>query len=163
MSVNLEMKIDFNASETFSASSELAEERAWDHELNFVRKLKGNSVVPVQKVWSDQFNLSSGTYSIDLTGLTDVKGDSLDFTGLKVQLIAVKCPGTNTDTVTVDVGSSNGYEFGGESTSEITLTAGGVMVYFSPDKLDDVSTTAKTIDLSSSDQDATVKMLIVAG
>ncbi len=163
MSVNLEMKIALTAKEKFSSSSELVTVREWDHRLNFSKALTGSSSVPVTKAYSDRFSLSSGSATLDLTSLTDAKGDALDLTGLKVQLIAVQCASGNTDAVTVDVGTSNGYEFGGDSTSEMSVQQGGTLVFYAPETLDDVGASDKTIDFSSSDEDASVDVLIVAG
>ncbi len=162
MSVNLKIGIDINAHEKFASFTELTTIREWDHEFSFTRYLDGDSSAAVEKAWSNRFNLSSGTYTLDLTDLLDAIGDSLDLTDRKVQFIAIQCPSTNAYPVKVDVGT-DGYNFGGSADSEISVQSGGLFGFYWPNTTAAVGASDKNIVFTSDDDDAEVNVIIAAG
>ncbi len=126
--------------------------------------LTASSAVPATKAWSDQVQLSSGTLTLDLTALS--RGSVLsavDFSGLKVQIIKLKAPTTNTADITVDVGAANGYELFLGASSQLDLGPGDSVLFKRTDNLADVAAGDKDIDLSSSDVDALLDIILVAG
>lgn len=127
------------------------------------KQLTPTSTPAVSKAFSDSVQLTAGAASLDLAALAGPLSTAIDMTGLKVQAILVLADAANTDVVTVDVGATNGYNIFGTAGSELALAAGGFALFYSPEGLPDVGAAAKTIDLSSPDTDAIVKVIIVAG
>ena len=128
--------------------------------------LDSGSTPPITQVWSDEFTLSAGAATLDLTALARDAQANLDLTGLKIQAYFFATPSTNTDTVTIVDGATNGYNIFGDASGQITIGASGqkgFAMFYAPETLQDVGASDKTIDLSSSDTDATVKVLLVAG
>lgn len=126
--------------------------------------LSTSTTPAVSKVWGDTLVLSSGSVTFDLTALDQGNLPNLDFTGLKVQFVKIASPATNTADLNFDVGVTNGYRlFGDTAAGEIVLGIGGVCLFYNPEALPDVGATAKTIDVTSTDDDATFEILLVAG
>lgn len=122
------------------------------------------SSVPATQVASvEDADLSAGAATIDLTALTNGFGDALDGTGLKVQLFYFVSASDNTDTITIVDGATNGYNIFGDAAGQITVPVGGKVLLEFDDALDDIAAGDATIDLSSSDLDATYSFVIVMG
>ena len=136
---------------------------------NHTATLSSGTTVPVTKSSVFTPQLSGGALTIDLTALTDPGGAALDATGLKLQWLMfsngvvtsnVLDAGSNSP-VTLTNGASNGYDlFGGNNS--LTWPAGAGYGLFFNDKLDDVGSTDKTIDLSGTGSDA-FEMTMVFG
>jgi len=111
--------------------------------------------------------LSSGTATIDLTALTRGNGGAtaVNMSGLKVQIFKFENVSTNTAAITITDGASNGYNIFGDASGQVTLGIGCVLQVVCPtaEYLPDVAAGAKDIDLSSSDQDATINVMLAAG
>lgn len=106
---------------------------------------------PVTKTYSDDVPLVAGTYTIDLQALPGPASTTIDFTGLKIQLIKITTPSTNTDDVTFDVGVSNGYNLFGASNvtdESIAVPPGTEHVIKYNDSLQDVDATHSEIDVT---------------
>lgn len=107
------------------------------------------TTVPVTKAFKDQVALTAGAVTLDLNvlvrdNLPDVSGD-----GLKVQVIIIHNPNTNTGTMTFVPGGTNGYNIFGAATASVPVSIGGTVVLFGNDKWDDINTsTNKTIDVT---------------
>ena len=82
--------------------------------------------------------------------------------GLKLQVTYFKNLDTNSGDLKIDVGATNGYNFGA-ATSEISLKRGGELMLFQNERAPNVSGTAKTIDLSSADADLSHQIILLAG
>lgn len=120
---------------------------------------------PVTAEWSGTVTLSAGAATLDCTALPDpVTGGSntRNFSGLKIQVLRIKPRSTNTAAVVIGSGASNGLNVFGNS-GTITLTAGADVFLRNPEGTPDVGSSAKTIDLSSSDEDAIVDIQLAAG
>lgn len=127
--------------------------------------LSSATPVVVSKAWSSRVQLSAGALSLDLTALTRTNLPNVDFTGLKVKAMKIVPVAANTAAVTLTVGGTNGYQaFGAIADGKISLAAGsGAEFIFGNAELPAVDASAKTIDLSSSDVDALVDIIIAAG
>lgn len=106
---------------------------------------------------------ANGSRTIDLSSLTDLAGSALDLTGLKVQLILISSNSANTAGIAFTDGATNGYNIWGDSSGSVTVQKGGVQYFYGADNLDDVGSSDKTIDVTSTDVDATYQIMIVAG
>ena len=84
-------------------------------------------------------------------------------TGLKVQVFFFIANANNTANISIQDGATNGYDIFGDSGSYVSVPPGGWVLYYGADGLDDVGSSDKTIDLASSDADASYQVQIVAG
>ena len=134
-----------------------------EHDFAISGTLNGTSTPPATKAFSDEGQLSGGTKTIDLTALVGALAASVDFTGLKVQLVKIRADSANTSTITVKDGATNGYNLFGDASGQITLGAKDAALLFFNDSLPDVAAGAKDIDITSSDVDAKYDIIIVAG
>lgn len=167
MAVSAKFIQELGVTETLSLGLDLVTNPSVFHGIGTDGRVSGtltaSSVVPGTKVYSDTITLSAGAYTIDLTTLGGPLSTSVTLSGLKPQLWMIQAASTNTDVLEFDVGGTNGYNWGGDATSHIALTAGASVLFYWPDNLADVGASAKTIDVSSADVDAIFKIVIVAG
>ena len=127
--------------------------------------LNATSTPPVSNIAGGTRVLVASADAIDLTAVEDHSGAEQDFTGLKLQAVWIKADADNeaASTVTFEPGSSNGYDLFGAS-GQITLGPGDECMFVFQDSLEDVSGTAKAIDVSSSgDATAAYSITLVAG
>lgn len=127
--------------------------------------LNSSSAAPVTKVYSDEITLTAGAATIDLTSLTGFAATSASWSGLKVQAIILSTNANNTAAVTFSEGASNGYEALGNGWT-ITIGASGksgTAMFYLNEGAPDVGSSAKTIDVASSDTDAKFRIVAVAG
>ena len=132
--------------------------------------LSATTAPPVSGVWGDDITIGGGgTGTLDLsalTGATIATGAAMpdaDFTGKKLQIIAIECPVTNTAAVSFDVGAAQGYEFMGSATDFVTIGPGCSFMMSFNDNLADISASLKSIDVTSTDIDAWFNITLVAG
>lgn len=131
--------------------------------------LDSGSTPAITQVWSDSFTLSSGTATIDLTALSRTAQSDLNLStgSLKIQAFILAVPSTNTGSVTITDGATNGYNLFGDASGQITIGASGqagLAMFYLPEQLPEVANgSADTIDFSSGDADATVEIVLVAG
>lgn len=124
--------------------------------------LDASSAVPATKAWTDERTLAAGADTIDLTALEGGDLPDISFSGLKVQLVKIKADATNTAAVSFATGASNGYAIFGTS-GVVALSAGACCLFYMADKLGDVGSGAKTVDVTSADADAKYQIELVAG
>lgn len=164
MAVSAKYRFKLDVSETLAMGLDLAANPTVTHKITHQENtINATSTVPATKAYSDTASLSAGTATLDLTNLAGPISSTVDFTGLKVQIVKVSCPATNTAAVVVDVGATNGYNLFGDANGQITVHPGGIAMVYQPNLLPDVAAGAKTIDLTSSDVDATYSIVLVAG
>lgn len=126
--------------------------------------LNATSTPKAEDVYSGQVQLSSGTATVDLTSLTNSTGGTAkDFTGKKVQVFKLHAASDNTAGVVVAPAVSNGYNLFGDSDGQVTLGANEYLSRFCNDQLAAVGASAKDLTLTSSDVDAKLNILLVAG
>lgn len=129
-----------------------------------VATLTASSTPPVTKVVTEQVTLTAGEANLDLTALSGPLGTSVDFSGLKLQLIKIMAAAANTAAVTMDPATANPYLFNPTTANpKIGLAAGEMAMFYHNESLADVSSTSKGIKFSSSDADAILDVLLVAG
>lgn len=114
--------------------------------LNTRASLTASTSVPVTKSALFIQGLTSGTATIDLTSVTDVYGEVVNFNGLKIQAFKVKGY-SNAAAITLTEGASNGYELGG-NTWKVAVQAGQEFTFYGNELTPDVGGSTKTIDLS---------------
>lgn len=166
MSLAAVLDLRIRIQKTTAAASELSGGFVGPVALEPLKRLALNaaSTPAVTEAWADTFTLSSGAASLDLAALAQA-GElaDIDATGLKLQAIIASCPSTNTAAVLIEEGATNGYAPFGVSADRLSVPAGGSVMYYAPEGLADVASGVKTIDLSSSDLDATVSVLLLFG
>lgn len=155
----------FQAVETRTLGLDFAGDLSVTHTLGLTDlALSATSTPAVTAVWSDSITLSAGAASIDLTAMTSGSGEiaAVDFTTKKVHALIASCPAANTAFVEIKPGATNAYEpFG--ATNTVDLHPGGMVMLYQPEILADVSATVKSIDLASTDVDAVINIIILAG
>ncbi len=128
--------------------------------------LTATTTPPVTKTYSDDLALIAGAATIDLQALPSSESTTVDFTGLKVQLVKITTPATNTEEVVFDIGAANGYNlFGATNATDesVAVPPGSVHQFLFLDTLEAVEAAKSEIDVSSSDVDADFSIILVAG
>ena len=127
--------------------------------------LTANSAVPATEDYTETITLTAGAATIDFSALD--QGDLTDIdvaaAALKPQLVIFEAAAANTAGVVIVDGAANGFNIWGDANGSVTVLPGCANLAFWNDKLDDAGATDKTIDLSSSDVDAIIKVIIVFG
>ena len=95
----------------------------------------------------EQFALSAGAATIDLTSLVGPGGAAVTLNGKKVRLIRFSNPSTNANSITVAKGAANGYTGLGSSFS-VTVPPGGDVTFYDGGGGVAVDATHKTLDLT---------------
>lgn len=162
MSIEVDYDIKCNVAETPTLSLSGGSDPSIDRSTVSSGKWTASTSVPATKHVLITGTLIAGAATIDLTNMTD-GALTKDFTGLKVQIFKFTNPDTNSSTITVTDGATNGYSIFGDASGQVTFPLGMTLGFTAPDVLADVSSTVKTIDLSSSDVDASYTVQIVAG
>jgi hypothetical protein len=166
MSVSALYVMKLIATETPALGLDNADDVPFDHDIGVTNgTLTASSTVPATKAYSDDINLVAGQATIDLSNLGGPISSTVDFTGLKVQLVYITCPATNTGGITFDVGSSNGYNlFGADSASNesVEVMPGGAVFAYHPNNAQDVGAADEEIDVTGTGTEA-FSILLVAG
>lgn len=104
-----------SVSETIALGLTHAADPTTQHQITEHRAtLNGTSNPPVTKTYSGTVTLTAGQAPLDLTSLTGPCSETRDFTGLKVQLVKLACPTSNTEGITVAAkDSTTGYNLFG--------------------------------------------------
>lgn len=152
--------------ETFAIAHDLVSDNpVGTHEITgSSASLDADSSPPCTKAWSDQVQLAAGALTLDLAALN--RGSLLsaeNFTGLKVQVIKIKAPDTNTATVSIAPGATNGYHLFGAADGKVHLGPGDECLFKYTEQLPDVAAGAKDIALASAQADALLQIILVAG
>lgn len=123
MAANVSATYDLKLSvaETVAVGLDHAADPTTPHELTEHRAtLNGTTTPAVTKVFSGTVTLTAGQASLDLTSLTGPSSTTVDFTGLKVQLVKLACPTTNTAGITVDAkDGTTGYNLFGANNANV--------------------------------------------
>lgn len=154
--------------ETIALSLTYADDKPIRHELPAQSGvLNASSSPPATKVFSGVVTIASGgIVNLDLTALPDPVRGTIDFTGLRVQVIMLSAFSANVDTVTLKTkDTTTGYNlFGVNNTGseEETLSLGQGLLKWLNDKPEDVDATHKDISFTGSTGNS-VNVLLVAG
>lgn len=106
--------------------------------------------VPVTKATAFRVTMSSGSGSIDLTALPGLTvNETIDCTGLKLQMLKVRNLSTNANSITVAKGASNGYGLNAAGTTwSIPISPGQSITFFGNDSSPDVASGARIMDVT---------------
>lgn len=118
--------------------------------------LTASTSVPATKCCYMLGTLSSGALTINLAALTGANG-TVDFTGLRVQILRIKNLGANA--MTFAEGASNGIAL---SCFPLVVAAGAIAQIYLADASPDVASGDRTIDVSGTAAQ-TFELSIVAG
>lgn len=111
--------------------------------------LTGATAVPVTKFSSSRIAMDAGAATIDLSALPGVSAEeTVDFTGLKVQVMKIRNLSTNANKITLTKGASNGWSFVSTDTWTIPLLPNQSVELLFKDGSADVSAGACEIDLA---------------
>ena len=124
-------------------------------------ELTAGSTPDVEFVYHGTVAMSGGAATIDLTALTNAKGETIASTGKKVRAIYIVPTSTNANAITVKVGASNGYTLFGAAWSVI-LAADQYLLAYLGVSAPDVASGVRTIDLAGTTTQS-VELLIVFG
>lgn len=127
--------------------------------------LSATTTPPVTKVFSDNLALAAGTLTLDLTALAGPAGTTVDFTDLKVQLIALRCPEGNTLPILVQKGAANAYNLMGKdnaSAETIEVMPGDDILIKRHDTLEDVDGTHSDVLFTGNGTEG-INVMLVAG
>lgn len=127
--------------------------------------LSATSTPPATETFSDNVALVAGTKTLDLTSLAGPAGATVDFTGKKVQLIALRCPEGNTLPILVQKGDANAYNLLGAdnaSAETIEMMPGDDLLIKRHDTLEDVDGTHKDIKFTGNGTE-TINVGLTAG
>ena len=166
-SVSAEFAMRCEVAETIALGLDNVADRAVTHTVGADEgTLNASSTPAVSQTFSDTIALAAGAGTLDLTSLAGPSSTTIDFTGLKVQLIKIKTPPTNAGSIIVEhKDGATGYNlFGDDNTSDesIEVPPGSVMEFKYNDKLEDVDATHKDLKFTGTGTDG-MQMILVAG
>ncbi len=130
-------------------------------EMLLPAKLDSTTSPPATIVWSDQVALVAGAKTLDLEALVNDNLPNVDLVGLKIQILLVACPDTNTVAITIVPGAANDYDIGGAAMSW-AVGPGGMLIYLSDDNAPDVAAADSELDFAGTGTEV-FDILIVAG
>jgi hypothetical protein len=129
--------------------------------------LNSGTTPAVTKTFDDTIALVAGAAVLDLTALTDAMGIAKTFTGLKIQLVKLHCPSTNTVGIVVSAkDDATGYCLFGVSAAELTykvqVMPGATVMLYHDDESADVDATHKDLTFTGAGVE-TIQVQLVAG
>jgi len=125
--------------------------------------LTSSTTPPVTKHVAEEVDPAgsgAATTTIDLTDFDDIEGETQDGTGLKVQILRVRTPSTNTGDVTIGPAGANPYQLFGTGTT-VTLPPDSELLFRLTDELADVSVTVKNVLISASGSDTAYVQMVL--
>ena len=166
MSVSALYVMKLLVTETPDLALDNATDVPFEHDIDVTNgTLDASSTVPATKAYSDTINLVAGGATIDLRTLVGPMASAVDFDGLKVQLVYITCPATNTGGVTFAVHGATGYNlFGTDNASaeRVEVMPGGAVLMEHPNNTEDVDATHKQVAVTGTGTEA-FSILLVAG
>lgn len=72
-------------------------------------RMDGTTGPSITKEWHGTVTLAAGVKTLNLAALVDALLGTVDMTGLKLKLVHITAPSTNTAVITIVPGASNGY------------------------------------------------------
>lgn len=154
--------------ETIALSEDLAQaDPTYVHDIGGTRgTLNAASTPAVTKTFSDTINLVDDAATLDLTSLSGPAGTTVDFTDLKVHVVKLSCPSSNTAGITVDRGAANAYNlFGADNASaeQVEVLPGAThMFYHGDDQTEGVDATHSDVQFAGTGTEA-ISVMLVAG
>lgn len=128
--------------------------------------LNATSTPAATKTSSDTIALAAGAGTLDLTAATGLKGGTVDFTGLKVQIVKLKTPPGNSASIVVErKDAATGYNlFGDDNNSDesVEVPPDTLMQFKYNDTLEDVGASNKDLRFTGTGTDQ-IEIQLVAG
>lgn len=163
MAVSVTLEQVLSVRETLETNVPAATNPVITHsKFNVESSLNADSAVPATNVIAIEGNLTAGADTIDLTNLAQSGGGSFDATGKRLQAFIIINPATNTVQQSWVPGASDGYNLFGNASGRYDPMPGQSALFFGFDKLPEVSSSAKTIDITG-DGTEVYKILMVFG
>lgn len=152
MSIRATVVGQINVTETLTAGIDgVSDPTIVYNAFNFSHTVNASTTITGTKVGADTSALSGGAATIDLTAVPSA-GGNVSFSGLKLRGYLFKTPTTNSGTVTITKGASNGYTIG--TNWKETLAPGQEVVKWMDDEAETCDGTHKTLDLTGTGTDA---------
>lgn len=165
-SVSARYALELEVTEVLALGLDNATDPSFPHSIGSPNgTLIATTTPPVTKVFSDNLALVAGARTLDLTSLAGPAGTTVDFTGLKVQLIALRCPESNTLPILVQKGDANAYNLLGAdnaSSETIEMMPGDDLLIKRRDTLEDVDATHSDVKFTGNGTEA-IQVILVAG
>ena len=135
---------------------------------SFSGVIDADSTPAITKGFSGQLTIPGGfIFTLDLTALTGPSATTVDFTGLKVQLVLLAALTNNTGAIAVTLKDNvTGYNLFGLSNAgseKVTLSPGQIAFVQLNDKPQDVDSTHKDVNFVGSTVGDIVAVIMVAG
>ncbi len=149
--------------ETFSGADAGNPDASFGGDLAETPTLNATSTPAATKKARFDLTLSSGTGTIDLTALPGNSVDeTINGTGLKVQVLKFRNKSTNANKITVAKGGTNGYQLDGATTWSDPMAPGQSSLRLLNGAADTIGSTKKTIDVTGTGSQV-LQVLIVLG
>ena len=138
-----------NVTETFSIAN-AADNTILVTDVSETGTLTASTAVPATQQTQYDLTLTAGSGSIDLTALPGLNAnETIDGTGLKLQLFKFLNPTSNANTMTVAKGASNGYGLSAAGGAwSVIISPGQSVLVVSQDVAPDVASGARIIDVT---------------
>lgn len=150
--------------QSFSGFTDPADATITVNGLNESATYTSATTPPVTKATAFTLTLTAGSGSIDLTALPGATADeTIDLTGLKVQMVKLINPDSNANPITVTKGALNGYGLNaaGGAWTEV-IDPGQSRTFFLNDTAPDVAAGARVWDVTGTGSQ-TLDVEVVAG
>lgn len=166
MTVEANYEFKLSVDETVDLDLEHTPDPELTHEIAADKgTLNANSDPKASKVWCQRVALTSGAASIDLTALDNGNLPDVDFTGLKIRLVKLSAPNTNSAGIAVGVGASNGYNLFGPTNAtadRVIISPECVEMRNFHDTAEEVDSTHLAVDFAGAGTDV-LDVELVAG
>lgn len=166
-SVSAAYTLGMEVAEVLALGLDNVTDRAFTHTFGAdTGTLNASSVPAVSKVFSDTIALAAGAGTLDLTALPGPASTTIDMTGLKVQLIKIKTPATNSGSIIVEhKDAATGYNlFGDDNNSDesIECPPDSTRIFLYNEGLADVGAGDKDLKFTGTGTDG-MQIMLVAG
>jgi hypothetical protein len=150
MAVTVQWTSATTVSETVSGGAAFAATATIVHNgLDTKKTLNSTTTPPVSKTVDLEVTLVAGAKTVDLTNMVGTNNATVNGTGLKVQVVKIVNPATNTHPLVLVPGASTGYRLFGSS-SKITLYPGEELAWkgYNATAYDVIGSGLKNLDFS---------------
>lgn len=149
MALTLTFTPTIQAAETLESGVTFASDTSITHAISDLSlALTGSSSPPVSKIAEGRKAMSGGAGTIDFSAIAGANGATQDMTGLKLRFAIFRNPSTNTGSISIVDGASNGYNIFGDSSGSETLLVGQWLIRYFAGNADAVASGDKTIDIA---------------
>lgn len=149
MALTLTFTPTIQAAETLESGVTFSSDAILTHALTDLGlALTGSSSPPVSKIAEGRKALSGGAGTLDFAAIPGANGATQDMTGLKPRFAILRNPSTNTGSMVVADGATNGHNFFGDGSGQVTLLVGHWIILYFAGNAAAVASVDKTIDIT---------------